>query len=119
MTGTHVDLGVLLEILREADAEEMLAEILQTFADEAPKRMRAVEDAAGEHHLESIRQAAHAYKSSARQIGAVQLGELLAALEHSASEGSLETALAMIDRVRQEHANVLEELAAQAGSGSD
>jgi HPt (histidine-containing phosphotransfer) domain-containing protein len=80
---------------------ELLALLVETFLEHAPDNLRSMQegDAAGVHL------AAHSLKSSARQFGALRLGDLCEAIEREAAEGRVDpTAIAEaadeLDRVR-------------------
>src|SRR5881394_943362 len=70
-----VDLAAFREWLEEAGAEAMLGEFLATFRRDAPVRLAALEQASAAGDLKAIERAAHAYRSAAVTIFAVQLGE--------------------------------------------
>lgn len=67
--------------------EELLTELIALFQDEAPKRLAAVQEAQRQGDLAALREAAHALKGMAAQIGALRLKEQAAALEQAAKEG--------------------------------
>jgi HPt (histidine-containing phosphotransfer) domain-containing protein len=57
--------------------------------------------------------AAHALKSSSAHVGAVVLAELCKEVELAAAGGKLELACMLVERVREEHAQVLQALLEQ------
>jgi HPt (histidine-containing phosphotransfer) domain-containing protein len=112
-----VDLAAVRAELREAGAEDMLDGLVQAFLQDAPGRVAAIEDAIRAGDCERIRLAAHAYKSSARQLGARALGDALQALEQAGRAGDLPAAGGLFAAVRREHATACAVLAAETARG--
>jgi two-component system, sensor histidine kinase and response regulator len=112
-----VDLAALRRTLRDGGVEDMLETLVAAFLHDAPDRVAAVEDAVGTGDGERIRQAAHAYKSSAAQLGARSLAEALLALEKAGRAGDLAAAAGLVGAVRHEHEVVSAYLAAATAGG--
>lgn len=68
--------------------EELLAELIALFLEEAPKRLAALEEAQRRGDLTALKEAAHTLKGMAAQIGAVRLKEQAAGLEQIAKQGT-------------------------------
>ncbi|HVO36480.1 MAG TPA: response regulator [Gemmatimonadales bacterium] len=113
--GKPFDVATLRAALRDEGIEEMLDVLVPTFLQEAPGRVAAVEDAVRSGDGERLRQAAHAYKSSARQLGAAALGDVLQALERAGKDGDLAEAGRLVGVMRREHERACEVVAAAAG----
>jgi HPt (histidine-containing phosphotransfer) domain-containing protein len=95
-----------LEALRELGGEEFVADLVQTFLDDAPPLLAALRGSdAGE-----VRRAAHTLKSNGTTFGATQLAELCRELEGLAKADELDGAPALADRIDAEYALVAEEL---------
>jgi HPt (histidine-containing phosphotransfer) domain-containing protein len=62
---------------------------------------------------ESVRQAAHALKSSSANVGAMAFADLCKEVELAAAEGKLERARVLVDGLLAEHRKVLQALDAQ------
>lgn len=71
----------------------VLAEILQSFIDEAEPLAAAVLSAARDGRLDTLGRAAHTIKSSARDFGDAELAELCAAIEFASKHGALVDAM--------------------------
>jgi PAS domain S-box-containing protein len=112
-----VDLAALRASLREGGVEDMLETLVASFLAEAPGRLAAVEEAVRAGDGERIRQAAHAYKSSATQLGARALAEALQALELAGRNGDLAAAGGLAGAVRREHEGACAFLAAATAGG--
>lgn len=80
-----VDLRVLPE-LTGCD-EDMVGEFLQDFLEVADTAVSDMAAALQASDLARLREAAHRVKSSARYVGAVELGRLSEAIEYAARDG--------------------------------
>lgn len=87
-----VDLSVL-PALSGCD-EAMLAEFLEDFLTVTAQGVQQMESAAGRGDARALGQIAHRLKSSARQVGALELGRLAEQIELQAEAGA-PTALLM------------------------
>jgi HPt (histidine-containing phosphotransfer) domain-containing protein len=108
----HVDVERFRAELREAGVEEMIGDLLQTFLQDAPARLAAVEDAVRSGDPTSIRKAAHAFKSGAGTVRASALAEMLAQAEAAGRTNRLECLGELIEQIRAEYRAVLQELEA-------
>ena len=112
-----VDLAALRSSLREGGVEDLLETLVASFLHEAPGRVAGIEAAVRTGDAEQIRQSAHAYKSSAAQLGARALAEALQALELAGRDGDLAAAGGLVGVVRREHETVCSVLASAAAGG--
>ncbi|MBF0097078.1 MAG: PAS domain S-box protein [Magnetococcales bacterium] len=69
---------------------EMQRRLLRKFLLSAPPQMAAIQEALDHAALDKVAQVAHAFKSAARMVGALRLGEHLQATERGAKEGDRE-----------------------------
>ena len=69
--------------------------------------------AATSNDAESIRQAAHALKSSSANVGAMAFADLCKEVELAAAAGKLDHARVLVDGLLAEHRKVLQALDAQ------
>lgn len=101
--------------LREAigDDDEVLADILQSFVDEAGPLAEALLTAARDGDLAVIGRAAHTLKSSARDLGDAPLADVCADLEREARTGRVEQAEERAARVAAASLALRDEVAAQ------
>lgn len=95
-----------LAALREIGGDDFVADLVDTFLDEAPALLRALHgtDAA------EVRRAAHTLKSNGATFGATGFSELCRELELQAKAGDLTGASALVGRIESEYAAVAEEL---------
>jgi HPt (histidine-containing phosphotransfer) domain-containing protein len=99
--------------LRDAGAESAFGAVLSVFVGDAPTRLSVIIDAVAGHDMERIARAAHAYKSSAGTIRAMELNNLLQQLEASAKEGAdMAKVMEIRDRIITAHDAVMVKLRA-------
>jgi CheY-like chemotaxis protein len=104
-------IAAALEELSGGD-QEFLAELIETFLEDAPKllrRLRAAEDAAD---ADTVRLVAHSLKSNGAELGALTLSELCKELETLGRSGRLDGAAALVDEVETAYQHVEAELRA-------
>jgi HPt (histidine-containing phosphotransfer) domain-containing protein len=111
----HVDLPRFRADLAEAGVEEMVGALLATFAEDAPIRLAALEDAARDLNPKAVERAAHAFKSGAGTIRATLLAHMLAEIEAAGRAGQLEKLAGSIEPMRKEYLAVMLELKAAIG----
>jgi HPt (histidine-containing phosphotransfer) domain-containing protein len=114
-SSSRVDLERFRADLTDAGVEEMIGALLATFAEDAPIRLAALEDAARSRDGQAIERAAHAFKSGAGTIRATFLADMLAEIEAAGRTGQLEAASALIEPTRKEYLVVMLELEAAIG----
>lgn len=112
-----LDLETLRTELAAVGAESALDDVVTAYVDDAPNRIEALAEAAGDGDAEALARAAHTYKSSAGSVGAARLHELLQALEGAAREGRLDDALDLLEQTRAEHSRALDWLTARRPHG--
>jgi len=95
-----VDVAAFRATMREADAEDAVDGILDTFLADAPRRKASVLAALESGDGALIRSEAHAFKSSAASIGAHELAAHLLAVEVAGREGRTTDARALAANVR-------------------
>ena len=107
-----------LERMREliGGGKDDLAEILQSFIDEAEPLAESVLAAARGGRLDTLGRAAHTIKSSARDFGDTELAALCADIEHGSKQGALANAIASSEKIAQGCIALKNELAAYIGS---
>lgn len=90
--------------------KELQSIFLKSFVDDTKKLLQGVDL----EHPESVKNIAHQGKTSAKAVGAIQLSEKMAELEHAASEGKqvkienlLNQCLMLFDNAQAEIASIL------------
>jgi len=92
-------LASLREVL--GDDDDALAGLVESYLDEAPKLIQALNQAAASDDLEKFRRAAHTLKSSSRDFGITGLADLSGRLEDAARDGLIEGDADTLARVAQ------------------
>jgi len=100
----HLDSRVLAILQDVMEAEYPV--LLDTFLADSEERLRLLQEACQSGDGEELRQAAHSFKGSCSNMGAVMLAELCRELERSAQEHQLEGAAESIERIEREFAIV-------------
>jgi HPt (histidine-containing phosphotransfer) domain-containing protein len=106
-----------LDRLREligGDAE-VLADILQSFIDEAEVLASSILAAAQEGRLDMLGRAAHTIKASARDFGDAELAALCAAVELGSKQGAVANAIDCSERIARGCITLKKELATYIG----
>lgn len=93
-----IDLAVYRELQATAGAD-FVAELVDTFLQEAPAMLADLRSASGAADVERFRRAAHSLKSNSHTFGATALGAQARALEVNGIGGDAERATAAIDEL--------------------
>ncbi len=76
-------------------------DVLETFLDDAPKRLAALERAFADGDLPGMERAAHTLKGAASNLGAVELTECCAQLVRDCRSGAAPHAEAQVSAIRE------------------
>ena len=93
-----------LDMLRSVGGDEMLAMMMQTFLQFAEERLTKMVEEANLGNIPEVASIAHSLKSSARQLGALALGEACAVTEAAGKAGQKEVALDGVGAIQREFA---------------
>ncbi len=88
------------------NASEMLAAVIDSYLEDAPKLLQAINAAIGQEQAGTLRQAAHTLKSTSATLGATTLSQLLAELEAKGRAGTLEGTLQKLPQLAAEYERV-------------
>ncbi len=91
-----------LDMLRSVGGDEMLAMMMQTFLQFAEERLAKMVEEANLGNIDEVASIAHSLKSSARQLGALALGEACAATEAAGKAGKTTLALEGVGAIQRE-----------------
>ena len=92
-----------LDMLRGVGGDEMLSMMMQTFLQFADERLGKLVEESGEGNIEGVAGIAHSLKSSARQLGAMALGEACAVTEAAAKAGNITAATDGVGAIQREY----------------
>ncbi|WP_434456076.1 Hpt domain-containing protein [Stutzerimonas urumqiensis] len=104
MSDVHLDSAVLATL--QDVMEDEYPVLLDTFLKDSEERVQLLHQALEAGDGEALRRAAHSFKGSCSNMGAMLLTELCRALEDAARQGALEQADGLIDRIEREFAIV-------------
>jgi CheY-like chemotaxis protein len=102
-----------IRALHRPGARNLLAKVVGLYFSSSLALTDALRTAVSSDDATGIRQAAHALKSSSANVGAMAFAELCRDVEIAAAEGSLAETRVLVDRLLEEHKQVLEALEAQ------
>jgi signal transduction histidine kinase/CheY-like chemotaxis protein len=102
-----------IRALHRPGGPNLLAKVLGLYTSSSQALTDAMRSAATLNDAESVRQAAHALKSSSANVGAMAFADLCKEVEVAAAEGKLERARVLVDGLLAEHRKVLQALDAQ------
>ena len=102
MTQIPDDATPALDLLRSVGGDEMLAMMMQTFLQFAEERLAKLAEESAAGNISEVAGIAHSLKSSARQLGALALGEACAAAELAGRQGDATGATNGVEAIRRE-----------------
>lgn len=104
MPNPHLDSAVLSTLQDVMEAEYPV--LLDTFLVDSEQRVRLLGQACRSAEADALRQAAHSFKGSCSNMGALELAALCQALEECAQQQALGDAAALIEAIEREFAIV-------------
>ncbi|UTW03585.1 response regulator [Amphritea atlantica] len=107
-TNFHLDKEVIDESvisqLIEMDANgAFLRKIIDAYLEKSPDDLKRLKQAMAEQDAQALRVAAHSFKSSSYNLGAMTLAELCKTLEQIGRDGVLEQAAALLTEIEAEY----------------
>jgi HPt (histidine-containing phosphotransfer) domain-containing protein len=103
-TQPPVDLEEFRSAMRAAGIEDIVEPMLELFVTEAAKGMEQLRSAMSAGDLDAVGRVAHSVKSSAGNIRAKKLADLLQQLESAAAQGDRARVTGLIGPIEAEHA---------------
>ena len=94
----------------------VLANVVHAYLESSADLLGELRDAAEARDVEALRRAAHALKSSSRNVGAHTLGGLCERLEVQGSEGDVSGAKDRVEEISAEHARAVAALRVELGA---
>ncbi|MEJ2239060.1 MAG: response regulator [Gemmatimonadales bacterium] len=107
-----VDIEGFRSSMREAGVEEAVESMIETFLQDAPRRMDELERAVAAGDADRVQKAAHPFKSAAGMIGAQVLAGLLKRIESMGRSGEIAGADELLELILSEYRAVLDYLRA-------
>ena len=99
----------VITTLRELGGEDdpgLFAELVNMFLADTPERLQALVEAMDKRDPTALERAAHALKSSAANLGALDLSGLFREIEAAGREKDLTRAASLVERTRPEYQRV-------------
>jgi HPt (histidine-containing phosphotransfer) domain-containing protein len=98
---------VIFQQLREMlNQEEVLAEVITRYLEDAPKLLQDLSDGINQGETELVTRTAHTLKSSSAMLGATRLAHLCQELEAQAKSENLEVTAALLSQIKVEYESV-------------
>ncbi len=99
-----------LRALQRTDKPDVLSKVVHLYFHSVPTYLDTLHQAIAQDDAEAIRQAAHGFKSSSYNVGALQLATLCKELEQMGRENCTEKALDMLSAIEAGYAAVRDAL---------
>jgi HPt (histidine-containing phosphotransfer) domain-containing protein len=99
--------------LQKKGAPDILAKVIDLYITDAPKLLCAMDDALTRGDGDALTKAAHTFKSSSANVGALNLSSLLKELETMGRMNSMKTAPGLLCKVEDEYGAVEDALKAK------
>ena len=109
--GQSLDANAVAD-LKELGGDDFLAEVIDTFLDDAPALVATLRASCERTDAEELRRAAHSLKSNGRTFGAHEFAELCRELEERAKRGELDGSSELVDRIEEAYQALAGALAA-------
>jgi HPt (histidine-containing phosphotransfer) domain-containing protein len=97
-------LDVLLETV--GGDQEFLDELIDSFLDDSPRQLAAMQQALSAGNAEDLRRAAHSLKSNSANFGAQTLSQMCRELEELGRNGALDSAAGRVAMILAEYQRV-------------
>ncbi len=101
-----------LDRLREWGGDKLLGQMLRLFLENSPKRMAQIRGGLGDGPLDDAEKGAHSLKSSAANVGAMDVRTVAAAMEERARAGEDVDARGLLPDLERAYASARAELEA-------
>lgn len=102
-TEASIDRRVLDTLLESLDGDaESLAELIQTYLEDAPRQIEALQQAIAEGTSTTVERIAHTLKGTSSAFGASVLSSRCQKLERSSAAGDLNGAVVSLQEIKAE-----------------
>ena len=107
-----IDPKALDDLLEAVGGDQaFLDELIDTYLEDSPNLLSAIESALATGSAEELRRAAHSLKSNSANFGAQNLADLCKDLEESARRNELDGAASRVEQIMAEYQKVKQALA--------
>lgn len=102
-TDPSLDRATLDGLMELGDGDpSFLIEVIQQFLQDAPDHLKAIQQSVADRNADALMKAAHGFKGSCRNMGALPLGEFCLALEQKGHAGELEDVEDLVSALERE-----------------
>lgn len=102
-----------LRDLQADDEPDFLTEIIDTFLEDGPKRLEAIQEAISLGDAEQLHRLAHSFKGASSSLGALSFSSMCGQLEAAGRSGALPEAKQLFSTLRSEYEKVRVALVAE------
>jgi HPt (histidine-containing phosphotransfer) domain-containing protein len=95
-----------LRDLQADDEPDFLTEIIDTFLEDGPKRLEAIQEAIDLGDSEQLHRLAHSFKGASSSLGALSFSLMCGQLEAAGRSGSIPEAKQLFSTLRSEYEKV-------------
>lgn len=96
----------MLEDLEELGGVELVGELIQTLLEDAPSRLKGLQEAVRAGEAPAVRRLAHALKGSCGSMGAVEMTRLAGELERAGASWDLSRSQELLERLEEDFRRV-------------
>lgn len=96
----------VLEDLEELGGVELVGELIQTLLEDAPSRLKGLQEAVRAGEAPAVRRLAHALKGSCGSMGAVEMTRLAGELERAGASWDLSRSQELLERLEEDFRRV-------------
>jgi len=98
----HVNPAMLAN-LRRIGGTKLLNEMIRIFLEQVPQKMKTLRSALHNRDADALERAAHSIKSSAGNLGALQLQQIAATMEESAEQDKFDDSRRLWEALQREY----------------
>jgi HPt (histidine-containing phosphotransfer) domain-containing protein len=95
-----------LRDLQADDEPDFLAEIIDTFLEDGPKRLEAIQEAINLGDTDQLHRLAHSFKGASSSLGALSFSSMCGQLEVAGRSGAIPEAKQLFSTLRSEYEKV-------------
>jgi HPt (histidine-containing phosphotransfer) domain-containing protein len=107
MAADAIDREALDNLLETVGGDqEFLDELIDSFLDDSPQQLAAMQQALSAGNAEELRRAAHSLKSNSANFGAQTLSQMCKELEEIGRNGALDSAAGRVEQILAEYQRV-------------
>ena len=95
-----------IRALQRQGAPDMVSKVINIYLKESPKFLKTLQDALSSQDATALQKAAHSFKSSSANVGAIGLSELCKDMEAMGRENKTDNAAPLLSQIQKEYETV-------------